>query len=69
MCLVDSLNNSFGMCLDDVLIIALIIVVCALLVQGSRKTGEVEMLAVSHSGVKLLRKEHGHHLTILSSYK
>ncbi|XP_050694860.1 unconventional myosin-XV-like isoform X6 [Eriocheir sinensis] len=37
-------------------------------VTGSRKTGEVEMLAVSHSGVKLLRKEHGHHLTILSSY-
>ncbi|MPC26394.1 Unconventional myosin-XV [Portunus trituberculatus] len=38
-------------------------------VTGSRKTGEVEMLAVSHSGVKLLRKEQGHHLTILSSYK
>ncbi|XP_071526723.1 unconventional myosin-XV isoform X1 [Panulirus ornatus] len=37
-------------------------------VTGSRKAGEVEMLAVSHSGIRLLRRDHAH-LTVLSTYK
>ncbi|XP_047468610.1 unconventional myosin-XVB-like, partial [Penaeus chinensis] len=36
-------------------------------VTGSRKAGDVELVAVSHSGVRLLRRDHNH-LSVLNSY-
>lgn len=36
-------------------------------VTGSRKSGDVEMVAVSHSGVRLLRRDHNH-LSVLNTY-
>ncbi|XP_064096638.1 unconventional myosin-XV-like isoform X3 [Macrobrachium nipponense] len=34
---------------------------------GSRKSGEVELIAVSHSGVRLVKREHSH-LTVINTY-
>ncbi|KAK8734252.1 hypothetical protein OTU49_006087, partial [Cherax quadricarinatus] len=36
-------------------------------VTGSRKAGDVEMLAVSHSGIRLLRRDHNH-FSIISTF-